>query len=114
MPAHASTAPLAATCDRDAAVLAGLGPEWQDAQGTLLDPLRRSVQHQLMLQMGQGFDVANDKDWSRIYPDLLPKLNSGDQKVLRAELMQNKQDKKLSAQEFYRHVRLLQTLRKVL
>lgn len=86
----------------------------QDAQGTLLDPLRRSVQHQLMLQMGQGFDVANDKDWSRIYPDLLPKLNSGDQKVLRAELMQNKQDKKLSAQEFYRHVRLLQTLRKVL
>lgn len=103
----------------------------QGAQAALLEPVRRHVHHQLTLRMGQGFDVANDKDWSRIFPDLLPTLNSQNQKALRAALMidpvafapvgdgaaqlsDDAQGKKLSPQEFYRHVRLLQVLRKVL
>lgn len=101
----------------------------QGAQGALLDPLRRSVQHLLMLRMGQGFDASTEKDWARIYPELLPKLNTSDQKVLREALMrvpvpQAKPLKAggerenalqpLSAADFYKQVRLLQTLRKVL
>jgi hypothetical protein len=90
----------------------------QQAQETLLAPVRRAVLHQLFVRMGHGFDVREPKHWARIYPALLPKLNATDQAALR-EALQPPQGGRTraepkSAAMFYRQVRLLQLLRKVL
>jgi hypothetical protein len=91
----------------------------QQAHSALLDPLRRNVNHLLLVRMGHDFDIKDAKDWARITPGLLPKLNQSDRNALRTALDRHASARStagqaLTAQEFYRQVKMLQALRKVL